>query len=40
MFLQDLIEFYNLLLSRFPYFGVQCAEQSPERIIVIVLAPE
>ena len=40
MFMQDLIKSCDPLLPRFPYFGVWRAEQSPERVIVIVLALE
>ena len=40
MFLQSLIESCEPLLPRFPYFRVWCAVQSPERVIVVVLALE
>ena len=40
MFLQGLIKSCDLLLSRFPYFGVQHTVQLPERVIIVVLALE
>ena len=40
MFMQDLIKSCDPLLPRFPCFGVQRAEQSPERVIIVVLALE
>ena len=40
MFTQDLIESRDPLLPRFPCFGSRRAEQSPERVIVVVLASE
>ena len=40
MFLQGLIESCDLLLPRFPCFGVWRTVQSPERVIVVILALE
>ena len=40
MFLQGLIKSCDLLLPRFPCSGVQHTVQSPERVIVVVLASE
>lgn len=40
MFPQGLIESRDLLLPRFPCFGARRAVQSPERVIVVVLASE
>ena len=40
MFLQGLIKSCDPLLPGFLYFRVQHTEQSPERVIVVVLALE
>ena len=40
MFLQGLIESCDLLLPRFPCFGARRTVQSPERVIVVILALE